>query len=199
LIALFDSLIRDADNRHIEIDLDLLTGLRTSRMSEVDVELRDKLRSTLNTCEDPQQLYSQALSALLERSRAKRGVLYVDTPSGLSRVSASFDTPSLDTIEEEIDECYRSMAKPFEDTTTVSGTEQSFVSSEYNRLFLESEIETGLTPFLLEYQNDKGSVACGLVLLALGSGQDFSGRIRSVAAVGEVLSDQENVVVTELS
>ncbi len=199
LIALFDSLIREADNRHIEIDLNLLTGLRTSRMSEVDIELRDKLRSTLNTCNDPRQIYSDALSALVERSGAKRGVLYVDTPRGLSRVSASFETPSLDTIEEEIDECYRLMAKPFEDTTTVSGTEQSIVSSDYNRLFLESETETGLIPFLLEYQTERGAAACGLVLLAFDNRQDFPNRIRSVAAVAEVLSDQENVVVTELS
>lgn len=199
MIALFDSLIRDADNRHIDIDLNLLNGLRTSRLKEVDIELRDKLKSTLNACKDPQQLYADVLSALLERSRAKRGVLYLDTSNGLVRVAASFETPSLDAIDDEIDECYRSMAKPYEDTTTVSGTEQSFISSERNRLFLDSEVETGLAPFLLEYENDKGPVACGLVLLDLESGQEFPKRIRTIAAVGEVLSDQENVVITELS
>jgi tetratricopeptide (TPR) repeat protein len=198
LIALFDSLIREADSRHIELDPNLVGGLRTFRKSEVDVELRDKLKSTLATCEDPQQIYSDALSELLKRSQAKRGALYVETSSGLSRVSASFETSSLDAIEAEIEACYRLMAKPFGDTTTVTETEHSFTSNETNRLFLESEDDTGLTPFLLEHQSDSGAVACGLVLLALEHEYDFPDRSKSVAAVSEVLSNLENVVVTDL-
>jgi len=196
LIAQFDALVREADEQGLEIDDSFRIGLMTSRTIKIDVELRDELLSFAESCVDVEQLFSYVVALLLERSRSTASVLYLNTVSGFERVFSTLEMPSFDALDREVEAQYHAMTKPSEETTTVSGTERSVITSEPDIQFMQSTNEPKFAPFLLECHRSEGLVSCGIALLAIDIENGFPNRAQTIAAITDVLVDQANIVVS---
>lgn len=198
LVAQFNAMVREADERGIEIAPALYDGLKTSRVIEVDTELRDRLRSSIQTSANSEELYSYVVALLLERSRSTAGLLYLNTSSGIQRVFATLDMPSFDALDRQVCERYQAMTTSSDETTTVTGSERSVITAEPSDRLLISIDESDFVPFLLECYRSKRLFSCGIALLVLDKGRDFPNRTKTIAAIADVLADCEGVVKTRL-
>ncbi len=190
LTAKFDALLREAEKRDVNLAAGLVKGAKSAGVEASENILSERIRQMTNSIEDPEQRFRVILDLLVEELDASGGVLYLNKTNGLERacVTEGMETP--ETLDDEIENYYAAET----DSSSVFVTATAFDDAQLKEgETLMTTPGDRLLPFLLEYPNDQGVNACGVVVLAVSPEKDVLNNYDTVSTVARYLSEQQLV------